>query len=196
MIEPTPSKDTSTELVDFFKALADSSRLKIVGLLAQRSYSVEELAGLLDLKPSTISHHLSRLAAAGLVSARAEGYYSVYQLDKEALEATTRAIFTSGQITHAAVDVDLEGYDRKVLADYARPDGGLKTIPAQRKKLEVILRYVVKAFEPGVRYSEKQVNLALAHFHKDTATLRRELVGSHLMEREGGGGDYWRNETG
>jgi DNA-binding transcriptional ArsR family regulator len=61
------------ELVAFFKALADANRLKIVGLLAQRPYSGEELAALLDLKPSTVSHHLSKLAEVGLVSARAQG---------------------------------------------------------------------------------------------------------------------------
>ena len=186
------SGDPNNALVDFFKALSDASRLKIVGLLAQRPYSVEELAALLDLKPSTISHHLARLSKAGLVTARAEGYYSIYELDKEALEATTRGILSSGQITHAPADVDLDAYDRKVLADYTRPDGSLKTIPAQRKKLEAVLRSVVKAFEPGKKYSEKQVNLILSRFHEDTASLRRELVGCGLMAREGGGGDYWR----
>ncbi len=50
-----------TELVDFYKALADANRLKIVGLLANRAYSVEELAALLKLKPSTVSHHLAKL---------------------------------------------------------------------------------------------------------------------------------------
>lgn len=83
--------DQNTELVTFFKALADSSRLKIVGLLAQRPYTVEQLAAMLDLRPSTVSHHLSRLTEAGLVSARAEGYYSVYQLEEKALEEKKRA---------------------------------------------------------------------------------------------------------
>ena len=186
-----PSDDPNNGLVVLFKALSDASRLKIVGLLAQRPYSVEELAALLDLKPSTISHHLARLSKAGLVTARAEGYYSIYQLDKEALEATTRRILSSGQITHAPLDVDLDAYDNKVLADFTRPDGSLKTIPAQQKKLEAVLRYVAKAFEPGKKYGEKQVNLILSRFHEDTASLRRELVGYHLMEREGGGGEYW-----
>jgi hypothetical protein len=90
--------------------------------------------------------------------------------------------------------VDLDAYDRKVVSDYSLPDGRLKTIPGQRKKLEAILRHVVREFEPGVRYSEKQVNEILSRFHADTASLRRELVGSGLMQREGGGGDYWRVE--
>ena len=57
----------SDELLQFFKALADANRLKMVGLLAQHPRSGEELAALLDLKASTVSHHLSRLAGAGLV---------------------------------------------------------------------------------------------------------------------------------
>lgn len=182
----------SEELVTFFKALSDPNRLKIVGLLAQRAYSVEELAALLDLGAPTVSHHLSRLSKAGLVSAQAEGYYTVYRLDKAALESKSRAIFSNQDLSAAVADVDMDAYDRKVIADFTRRDGSLKTIPAQRKKLEAVLRYVVQAFKVGERYSEKRVNEILAGYHEDTATLRRELVGSSLMKREGGGGDYWR----
>lgn len=182
------------ELVAIFKALADSNRLKIVGLLAQQPYSVEQLAALLHLKPSTVSHHLARLSEVGLVSARAESYYNMYFLEKSTLEETTRRIFSSEQISAIAADVDLDAYDRKVVTDFTRPDGRLKTIPAQRKKLDAILRHVVEAFEPGTRYSEKQVNEILSRFHSDTATLRRELIGSKLMRREGGGGEYWRDK--
>jgi biotin operon repressor len=187
--------DPNTELLTFFKALADANRLKILGLLAGRPYSGEELAALLDLKPSTVSHHLAKLAEAGLVTARAEGYYSVYALDRKALEAASRDLFSGERIAAVAADVDADAYARKVVADYTRPDGSLKTIPAQRKKLEAILRHVVSAFEPGKRYSEKEVNEILRRFHADTASLRRELVGYGLMEREGGGGEYWRGES-
>jgi hypothetical protein len=183
------------ELVTFFKALADANRLKIVGLLSQRGYSVEELAALLDLKPPTISHHLSKLAEAGLVTSRAEGYYSIYQLDRDALETTARGLFSNEHMAITAADVDLDSYNRKVLANYSLPDGRLKEIPSQRKKLEVVLRFVVKTFQPGVKYSEKQVNEHLARFHEDTATLRRELVGYGLMKRAAGGGDYWVEEN-
>lgn len=184
----------SEELVDFYKALADASRLKIVGLLANRAYSVEELAALLELKPSTVSHHLAKLAEVGLVSAKTESYYNVYRLEEKALEEKTRRLLSREDFQSAAADVDVDAYDRKVVADYKRRDGSLKTIPAQRKKLEAVLRHVVEAFEPGKRYSEKQVNKILSGFHEDTASLRRELVGYGLMKREGGGGDYWRTD--
>jgi predicted transcriptional regulator len=191
---PTKPTGDSTELVSIFKALADASRLKIVGLLAQQPYTVEQLAAMLNLKASTISHHLSKLAEVGLVSAKAEGYYSVYQLEKEALSGNMQRIFSSEQIAAVTAEVDMDAFDRKIVKDYSLPDGRLKTLPAQRKKLEAILRHVVSAFEPGTRYSEKKVNEILARFHEDTASLRRELVGSRLMQREGGGGEYWRME--
>lgn len=182
----------SEELVTFFKALSDANRLKIIGLLAQQPYSVEELAALLDLKASTVSHHLSKLSQVGLVSAKADSYYNVYRLDEKALEAKSRSIFSQENLAASVADVDADAYDNKVVRDYVRKDGSLKTIPAQLKKLQAILRYVVKAFKVGKRYSEKQVNEILRGYHEDTASLRRELVGFGLMKREGGGGEYWR----
>lgn len=184
----------SEELVSFFKALADSNRLKIVGLLAEKKYSVEELAALLKLKPSTVSHHLSKLSEAGLVSSHAESYYSVYQLDRKVLEEKSRNIFSNEELSTVASEVDVDAYDSKVVKDFTKRDGSLKTIPAQQKKLEAILRHVVKSFNVGKKYTEKRVNEILSQYHEDTATLRRELIGYGLMEREGGGGEYWRTE--
>ncbi len=182
----------SDEVATFFKALADANRLKIIGLLAQKPYSVEELAALLNLKPSTVSHHLAKLAQIGLVSAKTESYYNVYQLDEKALQSKSQNLFSQENLAASVVDVNANAYDQKVIADYSRKDGSLKTIQAQRKKLEAVLRYVVQAFEINKKYSEKKVNEILGRYHEDTALLRRELVGYGLMKREGGGGDYWR----
>ena len=182
----------SEELVTFFKALADKNRLKIVGLLAEKAYSVEELATLLGLKPPTISHHLAKLVEVGLVKSHTESYYNVYQLDQSVLQEKARTMFTQSELSTVVAEVDADAYDKKVIKDYVRKDGSLKTLSAQQKKLEAVLRYVVKAFDMGMRYSEKQVNETLARYHEDTATLRRELVGFGLMQREGGGGEYWR----
>ena len=188
------TEENQLELVDFFKALADPSRLKIVGLLARQPYSVEELAALLNLRAATVSHHLGFLKYVGLVSARAEGYYNVYHLEEQALQEKAKRLFSPQDLDKAIQEVDLQAYDRKVMADFSREDGSLKEIPAQRKKLEIVLRHIVRKFDPQVRYSEKQVNEVLSQFHPDTATLQRELVGYRLMDRQGGGGDYWRLE--
>ena len=178
------------QLLTFFKALADANRLKIVGLLSQQPYSVEQLAAMLNLRPPTVSHHLKLLSEAGLVSARAESYYNLYQLESGVLEQIARHLATQDRLPSMAAEVDMQAYDRKVLRDILLPDGRLKVIPAQRKKREVVLQHILTAFQPEVHYSEKQVNEILARFHEDTATLRRELVAYKLMGRSEG--EYWK----
>ncbi|MFQ5942887.1 MAG: metalloregulator ArsR/SmtB family transcription factor [Anaerolineales bacterium] len=185
-----PERSSSDELLEFFKALADANRLKIVGLLSQKGFTVEQLAAMLELRPSTVSHHLSRLARASLVSARADGYYSVYELETDALEKMARRLLSREELPTLTAEIDMTAFDRKVVADFSLPDGRLKTIPAQRKKLLAILRHIVNDFRMGTRYGEKRVNEILSRFHEDTATLRRELVGAGLLSREAG--NYWR----
>jgi hypothetical protein len=188
----TNNHPNDEQLLTFFKALADANRLKIVGLLAQHEYSVEQLAALLNLRPPTVSHHLKLLSEAGLVSARAESYYNFYQLESGVLEQIARHLVEQDKLPRMAAQVDLGAYDRKVLRDTLLPDGRLKVIPAQRKKREIILLHILKEFQPGVHYSEKQVNEILTHFHDDTATLRRELISYRLMKRAEG--EYWRTD--
>jgi len=180
------------ELVTFFKALADANRLKIVGLLAQRPLSTEQLAAILDLTPGTVTHHLNKLAEVELVRAHAESYYNVYALQTDALYAKARRLLAEESLPGVVADLNIDAYDRKVLADFTRRDGRLKEIPAQRKKREAILRRILAEFQPGKRYSEKQVNVIIRQFHEDTATLRRELIGYGWLKRESG--VYWRIE--
>ena len=184
--------NTSDELLDFFKALADANRLKIAGLLAQEHLTVEQIAEILDLHPSTVSHHLSRLAKAGLVSAKAEGYYSVYQFETKALENMAQRLLERETLPAVTTDVDMDAYNRKVLNTFLTSEGRLKDFPSQQKKLQVILEYILQSFEPGQRYTEKQVNQILSQYSDDYASLRRDLVSFGYMDREGGGGDYWR----
>ena len=180
------------QLLAFFKAMADANRLKIVGLLVQKSYTVEQLSVMLHLRPSTVSHHLARLAEAGLVSARAESYYNFYQLEPVVLEEMARRLLNKETLPSVAAEVDTTAFDRKVIHDYSLPNGRLQTLPAQRKKLEAILRYIQQAIEPEKRYAEMEINAILERFHDDTATLRREMIGYGLLKREKG--EYWRPE--
>jgi biotin operon repressor len=186
----TSNVPNDEQLLTFFKALADANRLKIIGLLSQQPYSVEQLAAMLNLRSPTVSHHLKLLSEAGLVSARAESYYNVYQLEAGVLDRIAQHLAAQDRLPNMAAEVDLQAYDRKVLHDILLPDGRLKVIPAQRKKREVVLRYILAEFQPERRYSEKEVNDTLKRFHDDTATLRRELIAFRLMGREGG--EYWK----
>ena len=184
----------TSELLTFFKALSDANRLKIVGLLSQQELSVEQIAEMLGLSPSTISHHLAKLTRVGLVSARAESYYNIYRLEPKMLEVMSKRLLAEETLPEIAAEIDLDAYDRKVVKNYTYPDGRLKDIPAQMKKLVAILRYVVKDFKFEVKYTENEVNEILEKYHIDYAQLRRELVEFGFMAREGGGGVYWRVE--
>jgi ArsR family transcriptional regulator len=161
------------DIVPLFKALADERRIRIVALLSARALSVEELAAAVDLTPATVSHHLALLREAGLVEAAHEQYYTVYRFRQQPLLDAMRTLVE--RPASPGLDEDLAKYDQKVLRDYL-VDGRLKTIPTQRKKRDVILRYLAQRFEPGRLYSEKEVNAILVDYHDDVATLRRELV--------------------
>lgn len=180
------------ELLAFFKALSNANRLKIVALLAKDPLSVEQMAEILGLNSSTVSHHLSKLTKVGLVHARPESYYNVYSLELSVLSDMAERLLSDELLPTVAEDVDVDAYDRKVLNTFLDADGRIKNFPAQQKKEEAILRYVVKIFEPEKRYSEKEVNDMLSEFNVDTARLRRNLVEFGFMKREGGGGAYWR----
>lgn len=182
------------ELLTFFKALADAQRLKIIGLLAQEAHTVEQLAALLNISPSTTSHHLSKLASAGLVEARTDGHYYFYFLKTDTLEAMAQRLLKSENLPRLSADVEGEAYERKIIQNFTDSSGRLKSLPAQEKKFQVLLRYVARAFQAGRRYTEKEVNEILARYHEDTASLRRGLIEYHLMERESSGKEYWLAE--
>ena len=187
-------EDIGSELLGFYKALADANRLKIIGLLGQGEYAVEQIAEILSLRPSTVSHHLSKLLRVGLVSARPESYYNTYRLERGVLESMSQRLLAQETMPAFTADVDMDAYDHKVLRTFCDSEGRILQFPAQRRKFEVVLRYVAKAFRPGIRYTEKQVNAILSSYSDDRATLRRSLVAHGMMEREGGGGKYWLRE--
>ena len=184
------------QLLEFFKALADANRLKIVGLLAQGDLSVEQMAEILEISSSTVSHHLGRLSRTGLVSARAQSYYSIYHLNAERLESLSKEILAEDTLPAVTEHVNMDAYDQKVIRNYTNPDGTVKALPSQQKKLIAILRYVSRDLEPERKYSEKEISQILEKYYPDYAFLRRSLIEFNIMERENGGGAYWLAKSG
>ncbi len=189
-------EETFDELLAFFKALSDATRLRLVGLLAQKESSVEELAAMLDVSPSTVSHHLGKLSEIGLVSARAEGYYNIYSLNTGVLQAMSQRMLSKDTLPDVARDLDREAYDRKVLKEYLAEDGRIAQLPTNRRKLDVILRYLVEQFNFDRHYTEKEVNEIIGSYNEDISGLRRDLISVGFLDRERDGSAYWRVRQG
>lgn len=184
-LRPEQEMEARAEL---FKALGHPARLLILNLLKGRHRHVEELAAILQLSPATVSHHLSRLGSAGVVRSEKDQYFQVYSLCGEWMGRRLGELVFQAQPGLAA-QVEEDAYRQKVLSTFLR-HGRLVSIPAQRKKRLIILEKLVEEFEPGRTYTEREVNQALVDYHDDVATLRRDMIGHGLMQREGG--VYWR----
>lgn len=190
---PTPHPDT---LLAFFKALADPSRLRIIGLLSRDRMTVEDLAVELNLSPSTTSHHLKRLTEVGLVGAEPQGYYRYYTLREANLREMATRLLGEGELEELSYpDSQFPDHTRMSFSDKVMhaftDEGRIIMFPVQEKKLRVLMEYAAKVFQPGWRYTEREVNTMLVRFNEDTAFMRRALVEFGIMEREGGGGEYW-----
>jgi biotin operon repressor len=179
-----------SQLLLFFKALAHESRLKLLGLVAQREHSVQELAALVGLKEPTVSHHLTMLKTLGLVSQRPDANTHWYALEPDAIANLAKQVLSREQIAGLAGEPAADDWQAKVLETFVGPDGALKSIPASRKKRWAVLAWLVRQFEDGRRYSEAEINARLLERHWDSATLRREFIGYKMMAREAG--VYWR----
>lgn len=75
-----PDENELYDLADFFKVLGDSTRAKIIWALDESEMCVCDLAVLLNMTKSAISHQLSSLKQADLVKYRKEGKVVFYSL--------------------------------------------------------------------------------------------------------------------
>ncbi len=67
----------------------------------------------------------------------------------------------------------------------------LQSMPRPGRKRRIVLEHIAQLFDPGRRYDEVDVNLALRQvWPHDVAALRRYLVDEGLLDRAGG--EYWR----
>lgn len=70
-------------LSSIFKSLSDPTRLKIIYLLSKSSLCVCDIATILDMSQSSISHQLRALRDANLVKFKREGKLAIYSLDDD-----------------------------------------------------------------------------------------------------------------
>ena len=172
-----------------FKALGDESRLAILRILLEGESYVELMASRLGLTSATVSFHLKKLEAAGLVSCRRTQFYRIYSANREFFTQSLESL-----IGRTPEPDDDTKYREAVLARFFE-NGRLITLPAQRKKREVVLRYLAEPFEAGREYPEAEVDGAIRRFCEDYCTVRREMIVFGILERRrnpDGGADLYR----
>jgi hypothetical protein len=177
--------DDIAEMVRVLKALADATRLKILGLLSERELSVGSIAQALRLTEPTISHHLYRLADVDLVTMTKLGNTHAYALNAANLRRFQKHFDVTPLEEQTAVEVltEVDAETQRILKSFI-VGGRLVKIPEMLKKRRVILRWLVEQLDPVREYTENEINVFLQRFHEDFATLRGELIGSQLMTRQ------------
>ena len=78
--------DELRELRSFHKALADTTRLRLLQRLSDGPATVTELTGHVDLSQPLVSWHLRRLEVAGVIEMRRNGREVICSLERAALD--------------------------------------------------------------------------------------------------------------
>src|SRR5690606_39197114 len=123
---------------------------------------------------------LHRLTDGGLVERGADGTLVL-------LASAFKRAARSAAASPAGDDVGA-GHDdetAKVLRAFVR-DGRLTGLPTQQSRKRILLDVICQDFEPGRRYTEREVNAVLRAWHDDVASLRRWLVDLGHLDREAG----------
>ncbi|KRQ87079.1 hypothetical protein ABG79_00877 [Caloramator mitchellensis] len=92
--EKMPQEETLYDLAELFKVFGDSTRIKILWALDESEMCVCDIAFLLNMTQSAISHQLRVLKQAELVKSRREGKIVFYSLEDEHV----KQIFDQGLI--------------------------------------------------------------------------------------------------
>ena len=86
--ENMPEEDILVDLAELFKVLGDQTRIKIIFILFKEEMCVCDIANVLGMSKSSISHQLGTLRRAGIVKCRKEGKEVYYMLDDDHVKKT------------------------------------------------------------------------------------------------------------
>lgn len=78
-----PDEDTISQLADVFKIFGDNTRIRILWALFDKELCVYDIADMLGMSQSAISHQLRTLKQARLIKARRDGKNAFYSLDDD-----------------------------------------------------------------------------------------------------------------
>ncbi|HEY8371219.1 MAG TPA: DUF2087 domain-containing protein [Pseudonocardiaceae bacterium] len=168
--------------------LAEPERLRVASALVLGARLPSELAEATGLEEQVVLRALRRLERGGLVESSAEGYRLREELFKEVARAQAPPPQPAEPLGY--VDPKVEALVRTFVQD-----GRLLRLPAQQGRRRIVLEHLVQTFEPGRRYTEREVDAVLRAWCRDSETdhvsVRRYLIDEGLLSRENG--EYWRS---
>lgn len=175
----------------------------------------KKLTGLTDLQKQLLQFFYDGLSDAGIVQAldggststirnhrfmlrekqkQAKVFLAIMELLQEKTEK--KSAFINVPLSATMLDeryaITVEE-NEDILKAYFRqgPDGPITGFPKKEKRKVAILRHIVKRFECGRLYTEKEVNEILKTAFDDYVTLRRYLIEYGFMDRKDDGSQYW-----
>ncbi|WP_310550387.1 DUF2087 domain-containing protein [Paenibacillus glufosinatiresistens] len=176
-------------IVQYHKALADPTRLKMLLLLAGGELNGQTLAEKLNLSQPTVTHHASKLRSAALIKERRDKNTVYFQLNEEFIrygaDASLQFILNKG-VQQMQEKSGARSQKETVLSNFYSKDGKLRQLPVQYKKKLIVLEHMVEQLKPDVVYTEKEINEFIKTYHEDYATIRREFIMHQFMYREDG----------
>jgi len=181
MGDRAPRYPRPVEPVEYLRICLDPIRLAVLGRAAEDRVDVDAIAAVMRVPVRRVAEAQGKLVAAGLISR--DGLLNRSRLHEIARELPQMP--AAAEITAGSWSDD----EAEVLSRFFTDDR-LREIPTNRAKRRVVLERLAQEFEPGLRYSEPEVNFTLQLFHGDYAALRRYLVDEGLLTRAGG--VYWR----
>lgn len=164
--------------------MAEPERRRVVAALILSAGDLSYVVNASGLEARQAVDALERLLAAGLVEVGTDGDYVLLE------EAFKRAARADHLLSDSGADSPASN-DRVQIVERSIVGGRLVHLPRKRSKRLLVLDHLAQGFEPGMRYSERQVNVALRAFDEDVAALRRYLVDEGFLDRSDG--SYWRS---
>lgn len=155
-------------LAQLVKALANPHRLEILELLAQGSYSVEEIARQTDMSVANTSQHLQVMKRVQLVETRRDGVTVYYQLAGENVYKAWKALRDLGMEKNAEIDRILKSFRESKQALEAYTTSELRE---KIKENNIILLDV----RPENEYKEGHIASALSIPHDQLEERLKEL---------------------
>lgn len=175
-------QDGAVGAVGVVRLLAEPARLRVFAAVVLGAATHAEVGTATGLGVREVAGALRKLADGGLIDPSGQ-----------------RLALVEGVLgdlaRHTAVPEPIEdlGYTDERIAGVLRTfirNGRLLGLPAQRGRRVAVLEHVAQSFQPGVDYSEAEVNAALTEWCDgsgvDHVSVRRYLVDEGLLRRAGG----------